>query len=510
MINHWWVTRPKRILDSVPETLSSIASFALDAAWQGQRQTHLSVEEALEASGLKRVGPRRDHTGGGARNYIAWLKSLGLVFIQESTKQLRLTLAGEALMNGDSPVSVISNQVLKYQFPSAYSLGRGVNVSSRFKIQPFLFLLALLMDSRLGYLTQEEIAKIVITEAETPRSFEHVVSRILDFRNFGDKIFPPNYFEANFDSSFAKLNDTANTFVNWLNYTQLISREGSKIEILSHRTEEVAAILNQKHTLIDRPNQQEYFQRKYGVDPKHTKDTRNLEGTASVTPRMLGAAKVKTAYIAESLKAPITAITSELVEKISAQTGIDPVFVEEFLMKNYASGSVSAFMTAYFNMAFSGTEQATDFEKATCTLFSDVFKFTAKHVGPIGLTPDVLILSDEEGYQAIIDNKAYSKYSINNDHHNRMVHNYIKGLANYSSFRAPLAFFSYIAGGFTSKIDEQLGRIYTETGVKGSAMPVSHMIKLVEQASARTVSHEEIRNIFSLGRRVQLSDIYYS
>ena len=510
MINHWWVTRPKRILDSIPETLSSIASQVLDAQWLGQRQTHLSVEEALEASGLKRVGPRRDHTGGGARTYMVWLKSLGLIFIQESTKQLRLTLAGEALMNGDSPVSVISNQVLKYQFPSAYSLGRGVNVSPRFKIQPFLFLLALLMDSRLGYLTQEEIAKIVITEAETSRSFEHVVSRILAFRNFGDKLFPPNYFEDNFDSSFAKLNDTANTFVNWLNYTQLISREGSKIEILSHRTEEVAAILSQKHPLIDRPNQQEYFQRKYGVDPKHTKDTRNLEGTASVTPRMLGAAKVKTAYIAESLKAPITAITSELVEKISAQTGIDPVFVEEVLMKNYSSGSVSAFMTAYFNMAFKGTEQATDFEKATCTLFSDVFKFTAKHVGPIGLTPDVLILSDEDGYQAIIDNKAYSKYSINNDHHNRMVHNYINGLANYSSYRAPLAFFSYIAGGFTNKIDEQLGRIYTETGVKGSAMPVSNMIKLVEQASARTVSHEEIRNIFSLGRRVQLSDIYYS
>ena len=154
MINHWWVTRPKRKLDSVPEVLSAIASQALDAEWLGQRPTHLSVEEVLEASGLKRVGQRRDQTGGGARTYIAWLKSLGLVFIQESTKQLRLTLAGEALMAGDSPVSVISNQVLKYQFPSSFSLGRGVDVSPRFKIQPFLFLLALLMDSRLGYLTQ--------------------------------------------------------------------------------------------------------------------------------------------------------------------------------------------------------------------------------------------------------------------------------------------------------------------------------------------------------------------
>ena len=53
-------------------------------------------------------------------------------------------------------------------------------------------------------------------------------------------------------------------------------------------------------------------------------------------------------------------------------------------------------------------------------------------VGPIGLTPDVLVVSDDAGYQGIIDNKAYSKYSISNDHHNRMVENYIKRIDNYS------------------------------------------------------------------------------
>jgi len=40
-----------------------------------------------------------------------------------------LTLAGEAILNGDSPVEVLKNQVLKYQFPSAFSVGRGVNVA---------------------------------------------------------------------------------------------------------------------------------------------------------------------------------------------------------------------------------------------------------------------------------------------------------------------------------------------------------------------------------------------
>ena len=112
----------------------------------------------FEKAGLKRVGDRRDQTGGGARTYKAWLMSLGLIFTQESTGRIKLTLAGEAIMNGDSPVSVLTNQILKYQFPSAFSVGRGVQVASRFKIRPFRFLLKLLDDPRVMSLSEDEIA----------------------------------------------------------------------------------------------------------------------------------------------------------------------------------------------------------------------------------------------------------------------------------------------------------------------------------------------------------------
>lgn len=69
-----------------------------------------------------------------------------------------------------------------------------------------------------------------------------------------------------------------------------------------------------------------------------------------------------------------------------------------------------------------------------------MFGYEAKHVGPIGLTPDVLLLSDSDGYQAILDNKAYHKYTISNDHYNRMVHNYIENLSNYSDSPDRLSF----------------------------------------------------------------------
>lgn len=54
--------------------------------------------------------------------------------------QIKLTLAGEAIMGGDSPVEILKGQILKYQFPSSFSIGRGVQVAPRFKIRPFRFL----------------------------------------------------------------------------------------------------------------------------------------------------------------------------------------------------------------------------------------------------------------------------------------------------------------------------------------------------------------------------------
>ena len=140
-------------------------------------------------------------------------------------------------------------------------------------------------------------------------------------------------------------------------------------------------------------------------------------------------------------------------------------------------------------------------------MFQDVFGYEAKHVGPIGLTPDVLLLSDAEGYQAILDNKAYHKYTISNDHYNRMVHNYIENLANYSDFENRLAFFSYIAGGFGNNIDRQIQAIANATGVNGSAVSVSNMIKMVEQHNKIPYSHKKLCDIFSVNRQVLMQDL---
>ena len=390
MLNYWWVTRPKRKLDSVPEVLAAFADISLNQEWTGQRGTQMAYEEALEKAGLKRVGARRDQSGSGGRTYGAWLVSLGLIFNQAETGNIKLTLAGEAIMNGESPVDVLKGQVLKYQFPSAFSLGRGVQVNERFRIRPFRFLLKLLSDDRLGrYLTQDEIAKIAAVDAvnETSAVYEAVLQKILLFREVGDACLDPDFFnlykpgrgDVNPDHPYSHLQDMANTMINWLEYTQLCKRNDDKqLVILDEKQTEVNEILASSPPFIDRPADHEFFQRKYGLDPKHRKDTRNLEKTKTVTARIIAEQKIRAAYIRISLAKPITGVTPGLIADITDETGITADLVEEILQKAYPHGSVGAFMASYFEMAFKGRDECTEFEIATTELFRDVFGIGVK------------------------------------------------------------------------------------------------------------------------------------
>ncbi len=140
-------------------------------------------------------------------------------------------------------------------------------------------------------------------------------------------------------------------------------------------------------------------------------------------------------------------------------------------------------------------------------IFKTVMGFEAVHIGPVGLTPDVLVLSNQENFCGIIDNKAYSKYSISNDHHNRMITNYIKSISNYYTGKLPLTFFSYIAGGFGQNINAQIKNISDITSIHGSAITVSNMINLTERYNIEKYTHSDIKRLFSLNRLVLLSDL---
>ena len=509
-IDFWWVTRPKRKLDSVQLILSQVTASFLNDAWHGERQRHLAFEEKLEQANLKRTGLRRDHTGGGARTYIAWMRSLGLIFTESTTNRLCLTLAGEALLGNESPVDVLTNQVIKYQFPSSFSTLNSP-VSKRFKVHPFVFLLRLLSDPEIGSLTNEEIAKVVIIQGEndSDNCLQRVKEAVLNFRAHGDASlesdFVSRYMDGNPDST--KLLDTANTFANWIEFTRLAHREDGKLVLTNANLDKTYKILRAPPKFIADWDNEEKFQRRFGLDLNHKKDTRNLTENQTVTVSQIEEAAIRTQFLNISSDRLILDIDSALINEICGNTGYPPEVVEKHLKNLYPNGGMNAFMPKLYDMAYAGREQATEFEKATVEIFNKEFKYKASHVGPIGLTPDVLVVSDDAGYCGIIDNKAYAQYSITNDHHNRMVQNYIKGLSNYYHGSFPLKFFSYIAGGFVKSIDRQLSKITAETNISGSALNVENFIRLVEKNRKTPITHQELGSLFSCGKQITAIDI---
>lgn len=212
-------------------------------------------------------------------------------------------------------------------------------------------------------------------------------------------------------------------------------------------------------------------------------------------------------YVLLGLKTPITGITTDIVKHVSDNTGIDERIVEKFLIQNYPHGNISDFFLSYKELAHMGTSGAKDFEIATCEMFRKIFKMKAKHVGPIGNTPDVFVESEEHGYCGIIDNKAYKNgYSISGDHKRVMEDVYIRDYKKYGKTSLPLAFFTYIAGSFGNNINSQLSVITEDTGVNGSAMPVDILINLAQDYAEKGYSHDDLKRIFSLNREIRIMD----
>lgn len=507
--DYWWVTRPKRKLNPIPEVLAAFCSVALGKKWTGNRTVQIEFEEELENSGTKRIGERRDASGSGGRTHAAMLYSLGLWF--EKNDQVFLTLAGEAIMDGKSPTEILKKQVLRFQYPSAYSAT--VKMTPRFKIHPFIFLLRLLNDNRLeNYLSQEEIAYIVAINAdnETEKCKEVVIEQILRYRSYGDSIFEADYFQKH-DASPNNLMDLSNTMMNWLDYTQLVYRERKIVGIASDKVQEVQRILDENYSFIQYPVEPDVFQRKFGVDPWHQKDTRNILNTHTITSQILDKNRILRAFFAYSSLKPILRVNREVIEYICEVSGTDGKFTEKVLIEAYPHGAIGGYLTNYRDMAFKGRDEAIEFEQATTNLFADVFGFKSEHLGQLGAksAPDVLLVSDAEGYQAIIDNKAYGKYSISGDHHNRMVHNYLENINKYSNYGLPIGFFTYISGGFASTFDSQIAKECQESNVNGSGITVSNLITLIEDHMNNPYSHKELRNLFGLNRQILLSDIHH-
>lgn len=498
MKNYWWVTRPKRKLIQVPELFAAFMAANVETEWRAEREKHITFESILENDGYKRKGDRRDKKGGGGRTYAAWFYSLGLFFYHNN--KIYPTLAGEDLLKGKPPLEVLKKQVINYQFPSPYSLSRNVLVNNSFNIRPFRFLLRLLIDQRINYLTEDETAKIIIGEAfnESNKCFEFVVENLLRYRTFGDKVLRIDFCEyyssrtgeKSFNDTIKNLRDVANTIFNWIEYTQLAHRVDGKLRATPEKIIEINSILNDNSTIINRADEEEYFQRKFGIGIYRKKDTRNVNDSQNITSELATRRMIKSRIFSITSKKPVFSIDSLLINEIYNKTGADKeIIIEE--LQSFKHGMLDIFEASYYDMAFMGRDKCKEFEEATNSIFNNVFKLNSHLVANKGLHPDIYV--DSNKITGIIDTKAYASYSISNDHKNRMTVNYIP---NYKKENPNLSFFMYVAGGFGKNINKQLTEIAKISGVNGCGITAPNMISIARAYKNNKIDNDILFRLF--------------
>lgn len=516
MINNWQVPRNKRRLYPVVDILSLFTLQNLGETWRQDITRQLDFESELERYGIKAVGQRRDRRAGGARTYESWLNNLGLIFTETDTGIVRTTLAGDELLAGQPPVPIITNQLMKLQYPSPYSIRNRVGINERFHIRPFRFLLRLLMDARIDTLSKGEIARFVITEGENESDvcFNHVVDRILDYRHYGDTVLPFDFEELHPSSTTGVrsreatidyLEDIANTLINYLEYTQLIARNADRrIFILPHQYNTVDRILNDGTALRRfNPNQEygiENFQRNFGLGPGQNRDNRNF-GNQHITDSLYRNRRIRSELLHIAGGTPVSNLTPEIIERIATATGYTEREVELGL-DGFRPDTYSLFEATYLNMSIGGRELATEFEIATMNIFEEL-GFEANHVGASPRHPDVLVESPVN-FSGIIDTKAIREYSISNDHRNRMIRNYIP---TYQLSHANLEFFMYVADSFGRNIQTQLQSISSESGINGSVISATGMLRLLHKYQVNGIDHHELHRIFTSNSQISITDI---
>ena len=503
--NHWFVSRQKRKLTTILEALVAYSDVCVGKEWTTDLQ--IELEDVLGGREITEHGAlrarRAGQGGGGTRTLFKQMKDLGLVFLEEENKRCRLTLVGEALVRGDiSFVEAMRLQLKRYQYPSAAVWSGSGSVNHSFNVHPFQFIFRLLRDPRLNNtLTMEEMYGIVIHYAVSDSTdvFEDIVSRILLYRQ--------NSLDGFISATETKTySNIANTFFNYIDLTQYTDRGWKTLSMRQGKEAEIDAFIEDNPSFIPNPELSENYLRKYGRGLA-AMDRRNFDRDNTLSQREMNEARIRHAYVLLALKTPITGITTEIVEKVSNNTGIDERVVERFLLENYPHGNIDDFFLAYRELSRMGRSGSLEFELATCEMFKKIFHMKTDHVGQIGNTPDVFVESEESGYCGIFDNKAYKeRYSISGNHKRVMEDVYIPTYRSYGHTDKPLAFFAYIASSFGNNIDSQLNEIIRDTGINGSAISVDLFINLAQDYAAQGLTHLFLKELFSVNREIRLSD----
>ena len=490
--------------------------------WEGNQSVQNTFTANLEKLGLKRPGVQYDPNSGGARTYFSQLESLGLLFTRED-KTTWLTLAGQDLVEGKcSPSQIIRTQLLNYQYPSIYSKSANVKVHSNIKVKPFLFILELLMNEDIQFLTDSEII-IPVLYGHNSSCFDLCKAKILEYRKSGDlskvidnvdeDLYTPRTKGRTKEKALEDFKNIANTCKNYLESCSLVISENlgvglpKKIVLNEGVLEEIQAVLPNKNTFISL-NTAESFQRKYGAWNR-TKDNRFLKrGEGSITTK--GQPIIHSLFAEYAGKNLVIDVPEEFVEK-----AIDYGFERKLILKTiepYLINALSLYEQTFIELSTGGVKTANAFEKAVKSLFEKCLKYKATHTGQrnrsgsIGGYSDIFIQEPQGRYCAIIDTKASPKYNLSASDYHTMTNSYIPSIKQLEEYRGEeIGFCAYVAGGFDANIDNRIKVTSAQSNFNFAAIKAYDLLKLC-QHEIDAVEQYKITDVFRQKKLLNVGD----
>ncbi len=490
--------------------------------WSGNQNLQNAFCKSLEYASLKRPGEQYDPNSGGPRTYFSQLLSLGLIFIRDDRK-VYLTKAGNDLANGVAPLHILQNQLLRHQYPSVYGNRSNVKINPAIKVKPFLFVLELLIDRDIKYLTNEEMA-VPIIYGHNRDCLRLCIEKILNMRG-GRSLFDviddrendlylPRSSKSDIDQKISNVKDIGNTCKNYLQACCLVSVENEdhkeKIYFSEDAKDIVVSNLEHVDEFIDINKGTESFQRAFGAWDR-TKDTRRIKTEEAEQILSPEDGIILSRFYEFAGKEIIDKMPENFIDKMHSDFGFPKQKIRDVIYSHIPE-ALNYFESTFIELSYSGTGGAIEFEKAVCKLFERKFYFNTKHTGQLkrpsgfGGYADVFVVALDDKHCAVLDSKATARYQLPSNDYRAMMHSYIPNYLELAdNKKLKIEFGSFVAGGFRGNIDPKLKSIKENSGIDCSAVKARDLILLAKKELGKE-GQQEIRKFLCKSKQLKIDD----
>jgi hypothetical protein len=479
---------------------------------------------ALEETELIRPGVPYDPHSGGPRTYEAQMKCLGLIF-QRADNSIWLTKAGYDLARESAPLPILQSLLLHQQYPSVYSRLSKVKIHPQVKIKPFLFVLEILHDPEIKYLTREELC-IPVIYGHNRECLKICIEKILKIRNgvslrdvIDDKehdLYSSRSRKSTFDKRLIDVRAIANTCKNYLQACCLVGIDNTQVGEQIYFNTEMEEIYQQALAKADEYialDNEEAFQRRYGAWDGR-KDTRSLVLHETIDAPVEEAI-ILSHFMKHCGERIVSDIPESFYEEMNRGYGFERSIVKESL-EGFLPKTLDYFEATFIGLSVGGIARAVQFEKATCEIFRNRLHFAATHTGSLkrpngekGGYADVFAVALDEKHCGIIDTKAISNYSLPSDDFYKMTGNYIPNYKELAPERLyELEFVTYVAPSFSNRINTALKKVAKKTGKPCSAISAKEIISVAKKKIEKT-DQCKLREVFAKGEKISSFDFVF-